>query len=342
MCLISPECFDLYDLLTGGSAIGSHQRRRRRRRRRRRQRAEQAFVVYINELKIGIGIRIEEFVEPSLAGAVAATEGAATSTLSMIVAHSLSMYIHIYICRRYITVNIDIYPLAQHYMYMYNLLYSVKSDLVQFIGPCELTQQLVHRLRPFKTRRRYRSRLASTRVYIIIFGVLCRVIIMASNNSNTIKASKSSFSIDNILEHKTQCSDPVSPKRHSISSPVPATAFSPATPSAIYDLSREAMAASQYALKNLEPTSAAAAAATLLTPTTLRFNPAAIYSDPASLFYQQMLNLQKNSSLFMPHFQAAAVAAAAAAQPAAYCDQYSPFMDCEGKGSSRSLCKLII
>lgn len=90
------------------------------------------------------------------------------------------------------------------------------------------------------------------------------------------------------------------------------------------------MAASQYALKNLEPTSAAATA-TLLTPTTLRFNPAAIYSDPASLFYQQMLNLQKNSSLFMPHFQAAAVAAAAAAQPAAYCDQYSPFMDCEGK-----------
>lgn len=163
MCLISPECFDLYDLLTGGSPIGSQQRRCRR----RRQRAEQAFVVYINELKIGIGI--EEFVEPSLVGAVAATEGegAATSTLSMIVAHSLSMYIHIYICRRYITVNIDIYPLAQHYMYMYNLLYSVKSDLVQFIGPCELTQQLVHRLRPFKTRRRYRSRLDSGLYYYI-------------------------------------------------------------------------------------------------------------------------------------------------------------------------------
>lgn len=156
-----------------------------------------------------------------------------------------------------------------------------------------------------------------------------------ASNSNTIKASKSSFSIDNILEHKTQSSDSVTHKRHSVlppqSSPVPATAFSPAalTNNAIYDLSREAMAASQYALKNLEPTSAAATA-TLLTPTTLRFNPAAIYSDPASLFYQQMLNLQKNSSLFMPHFQAAAVAAAAAAQPAAYCDQYSPFMDCEG------------
>lgn len=157
-----------------------------------------------------------------------------------------------------------------------------------------------------------------------------------NNNSNTIKASKSSFSIDNILEHKTQRSDPVG-KRHQISSPMPVTAFaaaaaatptSSATPStAIYDLS----ASQQYALKNLEPVvTSAAAAATLLTPTTLRFNPAAIYSDPASLFYQQMLNLQKNSSLFMPHFQAAAVAAAAAAQPAAYCDQYSPFMDCEG------------
>jgi len=34
---------------------------------------------------------------------------------------------------RSIIVNIDIYPLAQHYRY--NLLYSVKSDLVQFIAP---------------------------------------------------------------------------------------------------------------------------------------------------------------------------------------------------------------
>lgn len=47
-----------------------------------------------------------------------------------------------------------------------------------------------------------------------------------------------------------------------------------------------------------------------------------------------MLNLQKNSSIFMPHFQAAAVAAAAAAQPATYCDQYSPFLDCEGFSNS--------
>lgn len=150
-------------------------------------------------------------------------------------------------------------------------------------------------------------------------------------NNNTIKANKSSFSIDNILEHKSQANDT---KRHtsqsqSQSSPgmstmSPGTAFtSTSTSPSIYDLSREALAA-QYALKNLESSSG-----TLLSPTTLRFNP--VYSDPASLFYQQMLNLQKNSSLFMPHFQAAAVAAAAAAQPAAYCDQYSPFLDCEGE-----------
>lgn len=212
-------------------------------------------------------------------------------------------------------------------MYMYNLLYSVKSDLVQFIGLCKLGQQLVHRLRPFKTRRRYRSLASSSGLPLFYFFN----IIMASS-----KANKSSFSIDNILEHKTQSSSDSVSKRHQIlppqSSPMPATAFTTATPTsstAIYDLSRE------YALKNLDPSvtspaASAAAAATLLTPTTLRFNPAAIYSDPASLFYQQMLNLQKNSSLFMPHFQAAAVAAAAAAQPAAYCDQYSPFMDCEG------------
>ncbi|XP_034488448.1 homeobox protein Hox-A7 [Drosophila innubila] len=154
------------------------------------------------------------------------------------------------------------------------------------------------------------------------------------DNNNTIKANKSSFSIDNILEHKSQANDTKrqTPQSHgSQSSPGistspsigPGTAFaSTSTSPSIYDLSREALAA-QYALKNLEPSSG-----TLLSPTTLRFNP--VYSDPASLFYQQMLNLHKNSSLFMPHFQAAAVAAAAAAQPAAYCDQYSPFLDCEG------------
>ncbi|BFF90316.1 hematopoietically-expressed homeobox protein HHEX [Drosophila madeirensis] len=154
------------------------------------------------------------------------------------------------------------------------------------------------------------------------------------------KSSKSSFSIDNILDHKTRtiqspaaeiATNRSQSRRSSPHSPVAATAVpsmataSPPTSAAaaasIYDLSREAVAA-QYALKNLESSQ-------VLSPTTLRFNP--IYPDPASLFYQQMLNLQKNSSLFMPHFQAAAVAAAAAAQPTGYCDQYSPFaMDCEG------------
>lgn len=57
---------------------------------------------------------------------------------------------------------------------MYNLLYSVKSDLVQFIVPCERGQQLVHRLRPFKTRRRYRSRSprhASTRLELALYFI---------------------------------------------------------------------------------------------------------------------------------------------------------------------------
>ncbi|KAH8265627.1 hypothetical protein KR038_012051 [Drosophila bunnanda] len=168
------------------------------------------------------------------------------------------------------------------------------------------------------------------------------------------KASKAAFSIENILEQKTRTarSPPAetlhrSPSRRGSSQspvlpppPAPPSAVampkalalassgsqssttSPATSATnIYDLSREAVAA-QYALKNLDTSP-------VLAPTTLRFNP--IYPDPASLFYQQVLNLQKNPSLFMPHFQAAAVAAAAAVQPTGYCDQYSPFaMDCEG------------
>ncbi|XP_052859313.1 hematopoietically-expressed homeobox protein HHEX isoform X2 [Drosophila gunungcola] len=160
------------------------------------------------------------------------------------------------------------------------------------------------------------------------------------------KSSKAAFSIENILEQKTRtttrspaCETPhrTQSRRGSSQSPVAGAAGIPSPPalampkaslatssastSNIYDLSREA-AATQYALKNLD-------SSTVLAPTSLRFNP--IYPDPASLFYQQVLNLQKNPSLFMPHFQAAAVAAAAAVQPTAYCDQYSPFaMDCEG------------
>ncbi|KAH8291774.1 hypothetical protein KR054_000430 [Drosophila jambulina] len=167
------------------------------------------------------------------------------------------------------------------------------------------------------------------------------------------KASKAAFSIENILEQKTRTArSPPAETLHRSQSrrgssqspgapppPAPPSAVampkalplatgsqsstvSPATSAAnIYDVSREAVAA-QYALKNLD-------SSPVLAPTTLRFNP--IYPDPASLFYQQVLNLQKNPSLFMPHFQAAAVAAAAAVQPTGYCDQYSPFaMDCEG------------
>ncbi|XP_017008242.2 hematopoietically-expressed homeobox protein HHEX [Drosophila takahashii] len=157
------------------------------------------------------------------------------------------------------------------------------------------------------------------------------------------KSGKAAFSIENILEQKTRTAIETphrsQSRRGSAQSPgagttgipsppalaIPkaslATSSSSASTSNIYDLSREA-AAAQYALKNMD-------SSTVLAPTSLRFNP--IYPDPASLFYQQVLNLQKNPSLFMPHFQAAAVAAAAAVQPTGYCDQYSPFaMDCEG------------
>ncbi|XP_017874227.1 PREDICTED: hematopoietically-expressed homeobox protein Hhex [Drosophila arizonae] len=138
-------------------------------------------------------------------------------------------------------------------------------------------------------------------------------------DNNTLKANRSAFSIDNILEHKTQTTEVITkPQAQTPTQSSPCTAFAPPTGSpvqSIYDLS------TQYALKNLESGSG-----TLLSPSSVRLNP--VYSDPASLFYQQMLNLQKNSPLFIPHFQAAALAAAA--QPAAYCDQYSPFLDCEG------------
>lgn len=160
------------------------------------------------------------------------------------------------------------------------------------------------------------------------------------------KSSKAAFSIENILEQKSSSHRSQS-RRGSSQSPVAGTAGiasphalampkaslatgsssaaptpSPSSATNIYDLSREA-AAVQYAMKSMDSSA-------VLAPTSLRFNP--IYPDPASLFYQQVLQLQKNPSLFMPHFQAAAVAAAAAVQPTAYCDQYSPFtMDCEGE-----------
>lgn len=240
---------------------------------------------------------------------------------------------------RSIIVNIDIYPLAQHYRY--NLLYSVKSDLVQFIGSLGSAGST-------SSTGAISSPPAANAVASIAPLAQVRIISVIYFSSSAMdigtKASKAAFSIENILEQKTRTarSPPVESLHRSQSSrgssqspvgpPQPAVAMpkalaSTTTPTAtsatnIYDLSREAVAA-QYALKNLDTSP-------VLAPTTLRFNP--IYPDPASLFYQQVLNLQKNPSLFMPHFQAAAVAAAAAVQPTGYCDQYSPFaMDCEGE-----------
>ncbi|XP_067615153.1 hematopoietically-expressed homeobox protein HHEX [Eurosta solidaginis] len=63
----------------------------------------------------------------------------------------------------------------------------------------------------------------------------------------------------------------------------------------------------------------------MTTPDTLHFDPD---YEPTSLLYQKMLNMQKNSALFMPHFQAAAAAAAVA--PTGFCEQYSPFLECDG------------
>ncbi|XP_061393355.1 hematopoietically-expressed homeobox protein HHEX [Musca vetustissima] len=77
-------------------------------------------------------------------------------------------------------------------------------------------------------------------------------------------------------------------------------------------------------------------------PANLHFD--SLYDPAASLFYQQILNLQKNSAFLMPHFQAAAAAAAmanaaaangvrsaAANTPTVYCDPaYGQFLDCEG------------
>ncbi|XP_022209863.2 hematopoietically-expressed homeobox protein HHEX [Drosophila obscura] len=277
-------------------------------------------------------------------------------SISVSLSLSLSVSLAVCVCHIYITALLLLilisYPLAQHYMY--NLLYCVKSDLVQFIGPLGSGSGLGPSAAGFHCSSISSSPAANAVASIVRCSIGIRIPGPHLTLNNFImdigtKSSKSSFSIDNILDRRTRTShsptateattNRTQSRRSSPHSPVAATSVlsmpkatmatatataSPpntATGVSIYDLSREAVAA-QYALKNLESSQ-------VLSPTTLRFNP--IYPDPASLFYQQMLHLQKNPSLFMPHFQAAAVAAAAAAQPTGYCDQYSPFaMDCEG------------
>ncbi|XP_017492222.1 PREDICTED: uncharacterized protein LOC108380363, partial [Rhagoletis zephyria] len=171
---------------------------------------------------------------------------------------------------------------------------------------------------------------------------------------------KSSFSIAHILDDKTHSSkNPTPPMAHSnaigaehltqhakisssasvitgspnsvaaamqprIGEPVPPTIANPIA-STTYSTTLPPNA--QYAFKHLLLNSDHAAAGgspLMASPGALRFDP--VY-DPASLVYQQVLNMQKSSALFMPHFQAAATAAALT--PSAYCEQYNPFMECE-------------
>lgn len=174
--------------------------------------------------------------------------------------------------------------------------------------------------------------------------------------------NKSSFSIANILEHKTHTVNTLSPPAaHSnahnsehlqshaqiinatspsiantttntlpqtlqsrIVEPIPPTIANTIATTAYSTLSPDA----QYAFKNPLLKSDHGAGGTVLLPSSnaLRFEP--VY-DPTSLIYQQMLNMQKDSALFIPHFQAAV--AAAAVIPSGYCDQYNSFSECEGE-----------
>ncbi|XP_037942647.1 hematopoietically-expressed homeobox protein Hhex [Teleopsis dalmanni] len=160
--------------------------------------------------------------------------------------------------------------------------------------------------------------------------------------STSVKGSKSAFSIDNILDQKVTVqksyTEPSSKEPTLAKVPVitPRTyeqglstsSSHVAVPKAIAAIS-SVDAAAYNMLKNLSfKNEHSNNSSSLLSPaaTLQRFDP--VVYDPASLFYQQVLNLQKNSALFMPHFQAAA--AAASLTPSAYCDQYNPFLECDG------------
>ena len=182
---------------------------------------------------------------------------------------------------------------------------------------------------------------------------------------DTLKSNKSAFSIDNILEQKyTNKLMPIS-----VTTSLPMTDTSLATTSPVYSAktlpspSNETINSSnltpksdskQYtAFKDLTlktnshspVTSNTATSLPLLSHNSTNTAPAApplpalhfdhVYDPTASLFYQQVLNLQKNSAFLMPHFQVAAAAAAAVAArgtPSVYCETpYNQFMDCEGE-----------
>ncbi|XP_037827656.1 uncharacterized protein LOC119615725, partial [Lucilia sericata] len=174
---------------------------------------------------------------------------------------------------------------------------------------------------------------------------------------DTLKSNKSSFSIENILEQKTSKDTNLNPATH-IQIPSPSlTTTSLPSPNLDNTVTSTSLTRTpdfeQYtAFKNLtlktanhnnNSPSSLTLASTLPQHATAAAAPALhydhVYDPTASLFYQQVLNLQKNSAFLMPHFQAAAAAAAMAnvstavaarGTPSVYCEPpYNQFMDCE-------------
>ncbi|XP_059217697.1 hematopoietically-expressed homeobox protein HHEX [Stomoxys calcitrans] len=166
-------------------------------------------------------------------------------------------------------------------------------------------------------------------------------------------SNKSAFSIENILEQKSERKTPPNKFVHHELSPLKVTTkplTSPATTNAETVVTSTSSVSQtpdleQYtAFKNLtlknpeSPSPHPAMSSPTAAVANLHFDH--LYDPAASLFYQQVLNLQKSSAFLMPHFQAAAAAAAmanaaaasgvrGASTPSVYCEPYGQFMDCE-------------
>ncbi|KAI8129668.1 Hematopoietically-expressed homeobox protein HHEX [Lucilia cuprina] len=186
---------------------------------------------------------------------------------------------------------------------------------------------------------------------------------------DTLKTNKSSFSIENILEQKTSKDTNLNPTTHiQIPSPSLTTTTSLPSPNLDNTVTSTSLArtpdfeqytafknltlktANNHNINNNSPSSLTLAstltqhATAAPAPTALHFDH--VYDPTASLFYQKVLNLQKNSAFLMPHFQAAAAAAAMAnvstavaarGTPSVYCETpYNQFMDCEAYPTNAS------
>ncbi|CAD6991122.1 unnamed protein product [Ceratitis capitata] len=146
----------------------------------------------------------------------------------------------------------------------------------------------------------------------------------AINTSAPIPSSSTTTTTTITTTHTNHTNSNAQPLQSRVGEPLPPTITNPMHTTAFTTLPPEA----QYAFKNFLLKGGGhhdtVNGPLLSSPAALRFEP--VY-DPASLIYQQMLNMQKSSALFMPHFQAAA--AAAAVSPTGYCEQYNPFLECE-------------